>query len=726
MPSVVTFQDLIASFSEASVEPSALVADAAAAATRGVVLDPTAPQFFVPADLIAEDPESPSPTFLLISAPAAVGKSILAEALAFNLRQRGRQILYVPLRGSTIGDNFFAGLVGSVFPGSGKDEVMESIRVGRTVILFDGYDELSMTAEQSRMNERFIEEVKDELAPEKRMGDTTSPSVIFLYRSAIQSLGIFNVILEHSQKLDLQYFSPPQQAEFLAGYTIWRRPSRSGPPAAYRDLLSALKQHLAAADDESAQTFFGHAPVLMALGDLVLEEESGNVMRIAQELMREDFRANRAVELVKRIIRQLLEREVPKFPREMFATKGVGSFEPYPVQLQSELLNRVITARVEGTNWEEIIRPYITEECGRRLAADPGTKQLAGADRRWLEETYAQEMLRKFEQHPFIDTKEDEIRFSNPIYAEKYLAEYLLQVSDHDLPRVFAAFPAPSYYLAQFVLDGLPERDLNGRQGLTFYVLRSLSMASGDAFEARFVWSQNRWEVTVETGKLVTEPFWCSDELLVLTVPDRQILENVIVDAPGSAMVAIEVLQGDSHKRRVTLSQVSLLASMIEIVATHLTCNAVRLSAEEIRLDDALQSIDGIDSLTVTDGIRTSNFIRRKYGDALVPADGEDEAAFLQKNLNKILTWFRKRGAKNYAVYDKRFNTVVLSKGQDRDAAAVADFLWHERILRDEEQMVVLDQDRLAQYGIYYAKQNQLNFDEGFEDLVTNWIAYSE
>jgi len=111
------FETLVATCGAAS-SSSSLTPDPVAAAARGVVLEPQEPAFFVPPDLDVAPGFAEHRPFWLVSAPAAVGKSVLAQALAWSLRSRGRQVIYVPLRGSTIGDNFFTGLLASIFPRS--------------------------------------------------------------------------------------------------------------------------------------------------------------------------------------------------------------------------------------------------------------------------------------------------------------------------------------------------------------------------------------------------------------------------------------------------------------------------------------------------------------------------------------------------------------------------------------------------------------------------------
>jgi len=721
----IRFETLVEAFGAKGI-PSALTSDSAAAQARCVILEPQKPAFFVAPELDVAPGFGQHRPFWLISAPASVGKSVLAQALAWNLRSRGRQVIYVPLRGSTIGDNFFTGLLASLFPKSSKVHVIDSLRQGRTTILFDGYDELSMTEEQSRLNIGFVEEVLREMKPTNSQSRQEAPSVVFLYRSAIRSLGIFNSIDEYAQQLSLRFFGMEQQIEFLAGYMKFKRPTPYDLRKPCSDFIKAIREKIALPNEETAEGFFGHSPVLMALGDLILEDDSGNPMQIAQDLLKEDFSATQGVALIDRILGQLLEREGQKFPLNIFEAKGLVSFGAYPASMQRKLLTRLVSARIAGFRWDRAIGDVARDECARRLEGNAAFRALASGDQRALQDQYTQEVLQKLQQHPFVDLKNDALDFTNPIYSEKFLAELLVTEPKTDLSRAFDIFAAPSYYLAQFILESLPDRDLKGRENLLFYVIKSLSAGSEAEFQIEISRPDSRWRFSVDSGRLLTAPFWYSDELLILSVPDGQILESMNIEGSHDTIVALDVAVGKEYKRRVTLSNIAVDSGDIELGATHLTLSGVRLTADAIRFDESLQAIEGIDTLVVSGNVKASEFILKKYGRELEAAEASDPdvEAFLRKKLTQMLTWFRKHGAASYGIFRKRFNTVVLAKGKDREAIRVAEFLRSEGILKDVEQMVVLVQANLGRYGVYYVKQNQVKFGKEFSELVARWARY--
>lgn len=158
------------------------------------------------------------------------------------------------------------------------------------------------------------------------------------------------------------------------------------------------------------------------------------------------------------------------------------------------------------------------------------------------------------------------------------------------------------------------------------------------------------------------------------------------------------------------------------------SCSAVKIVADSISLRDNVALVTGLDSLEIVGKLEVSTHLLSRYGDrlgSLATQGREREAIYLQQKLTGILSWFRKRGKPTYAVYGRRFNTAVLNKGRDHEAAAVVAFLKDEGILYEKDNMVFLNQDRLAQYDVFYVKQNELGFEKRFERLLDAWREYS-
>ena len=72
--------------------------------------------------------------------------------LARQLNAPDRHILYYPLRDSTIGQGFFVGLLTELFPSASRETYLNALFTGKVLLLFDGYDEITLNTEQIELN----------------------------------------------------------------------------------------------------------------------------------------------------------------------------------------------------------------------------------------------------------------------------------------------------------------------------------------------------------------------------------------------------------------------------------------------------------------------------------------------------------------------------------------------------------------------------------------------
>jgi hypothetical protein len=184
----------------------------------GIRTEPSPPAFYVAPTLTctSRSPHDP-PLAQLISAPAAVGKTTLAKHLQGLLVKTGRTVLYVPLQHAKIGDRYLAGLLSEAFPSDSKKELFERLFSGALVLLFDGYDEVSMTTWQIEMNKKFITEVVEAFET-YRPAVQTGPCIVFLYRSVFAETGIFEPITPHATSYQVKFFTRAQCRDYLRRY----------------------------------------------------------------------------------------------------------------------------------------------------------------------------------------------------------------------------------------------------------------------------------------------------------------------------------------------------------------------------------------------------------------------------------------------------------------------------------------------------------------------------
>ena len=126
-----------------------------AVTARKATLYPDQNPFYVEPDLKLLGEAKDREFCCLISAPAAVGKTSLAKHIHSLISSKDRQVIYIPLKDEVIGNNYFTGLLSNFFPESTKKDFVEALATGRIVLIFDGYDEVSITSSQIASNRRF-------------------------------------------------------------------------------------------------------------------------------------------------------------------------------------------------------------------------------------------------------------------------------------------------------------------------------------------------------------------------------------------------------------------------------------------------------------------------------------------------------------------------------------------------------------------------------------------
>src|SRR6266568_7557325 len=176
--------ELVDALSQKLAAPMPLAVDQAACDRRGIRLHAESPSFYLPPELEPVNGALADPCFCyLVSAPAAVGKSALANFLIGQLRPRKQHVIYVPLRGAVIGEGFFAGLLADIFPKASKAQALAELFRGNLLVVFDGYDEVSVTAAQLQLNKLFTREIRDACVEWKNTNGPAVPSLLFLFRS---------------------------------------------------------------------------------------------------------------------------------------------------------------------------------------------------------------------------------------------------------------------------------------------------------------------------------------------------------------------------------------------------------------------------------------------------------------------------------------------------------------------------------------------------------------
>lgn len=713
-------------------------------AAHGIDLHAPKPEFYVPPSLAElSSPQSGEAVFLF-SAPAAVGKTSLARELQRQLTTPDRQVVYIPLKKAVIGHHFFSGLLSGLFPNASRKEILETLFSGNLVLIFDGYDEISLSSEQLELNLLFTQEIADachEYVSASEQQGEVAPCILFLFRSVFFHFGIFNPLKTFARHLNVNFFNSGQRSEYLTRYLDANAEGPYNPKHLATPFLEAFEKQLAVASAE-AEAFFGHAIVLSAFGDYLLSQEEANAMRLANYLRNAGVNDTVSTEVLQQIIETILTREISKFPNEPFS-RALPGFEGYGVDLQEELLRRTAYFLAKNGATAADLSNAATELATHRLQAHSEFSALPPSAQVDIRIQYQEELLRKFEHHPFLDvTSKSGYVFRNPIYQEYYLAQFITS-SPTILPSSLLYRGQSSHYLALFILALLPGREFaSASPELLYYTLKLLSAAtSGSEFEFAIEWvdEARHWQCLVLGENIQIAPFKYSNEILVLQLPRDAVFENfnIIVEweseSASNAMVSIRGAEGfDERSSTFVLRNASIAAKELELDAVRIRFDTVYLDCATLSLSQRVARIDGIHTASACPQhplhLSASEYaVRSKWGEQLsaLRSPQGDSLDSLKERLERVFLWFRKHGRVDYGVYDKRFDTVVLKKGRDADAQRLVDFLFSADFLSKDGQLIVLNQGKLAQYGMFYKQQNELQVSKDkFSQLHEQWLEY--
>jgi hypothetical protein len=739
VPRRTTVEELVHAFENSPRRVAKLTPSEPDLARWGIRSHALTATFYVTPNLeCTAQPDAGFPFCYLISAPAAVGKTTLANHLHDRLVQTGRTVLYVPLQQAKIGDRYLAGLLCEAFPAASKLELFEALFGGSVVLLFDGYDEVSMTTWQIDTNKRFIAEVVEAYSTYGKAVGQAIPCMVFLYRSVFDETGIFDNLTPHAAHYRVEFFDREQRRLYLRSYLQAKGEAGGKLVPLVDHFLKAFEQRAAAASPQ-ADAFFGHAVVLSAFGDFLVDQDESNAYKLAQELGGEGVDETSSVKILRGVIDSIVDREAGKFPI-VPSLQPLGAFNPFDRALQERIIGDLAAGPVRGFPLAEM--RSLAGRLGReKLEACPGFANLPETAQQSATQDYLENLNGKLELHPFLDGTAGRLVFRNALYQEYYLARYLADRPSVPLSSAVATDRSPSYYLALFLLSLVPERDLTQYGGTIFYTLRLLSSAcQGDEYQIDITYqaSSTSWFARVDSENLKVDPFRVGgDPLLALALPADAVLQNFSVDGQNGGLVSVSGPQGYDTKSPLLLSHGAITGTEVELDAAAFTFDTVTVNADLLTLADRVSELNGLDTLTIQGRerespdsgetvrgkikLQASEYARNRWGRDLNPTtEGASTLETFRSKMKKILLWFRRHARQEYAVYRPRFYTCATNKRRDAIATRIAQFLLDQSILRDG-QLIVLNQDKLAEYDVFYVKQNELRFGPGFRKLFDLW-----
>jgi hypothetical protein len=707
---------------------------------------PAEPSFYVEPSIDAPDELSP---ILLISAPAAVGKTTLAHHIHAELSAKGQGALYIPLQDASIGHDFFAGRLAGVFPSIAKNQILDSVFRGEIVLLFDGYDEVTMRSDQIDRNKEFIGEIKSELDKFECLNGKAKPCILFLFRSVFADFGIFDGIKQAASDVSVKFFDAEQRKSFLKEYLDSKADNKSATKGHLSaDFLDGFEKTLAGAKDDSS-AFFGHAIVLSAFGDYLHEQEEANAAKLASNLGGIETVEAVAVELLSRIIERILAREESKFPLGDYAPH-LPSYTPYSSESQRKLLIAVAEDEFLRNGGKQSAR--LASSIAELVAKFEASAEYGSLDvglREALSRSYRNELETRITHHPFIDVPKtarvsdaallDKIEFRNPVYREYYFAQLIIGnpagAWELDTTRNYY-----SHYLAMFFLGSVPGRNITVYQPFLFSLISLFATSSsGNDFQFQLEWKQDaaRWEGTIDTSKLQISPFFISEPTLTVKIPLHGILQDAVFSGGDGCMLDIDGPgPGSSFAGKITLATCRFEAPAISVSAASVKFEECQFASESLQFMETVESLEGLDSLTVRGyknsavQIELSDYVNSRWGSAITLASktgGLEGKVLFERKLKKILLRFRKHHRSEYGCHDKKFRTQILVDNNDVEVAELSKFLFARNFLsRGVPGLITMDQDKFSAYDIHYVKQNEMTFGEKAKKLYAELLTTPE
>jgi hypothetical protein len=397
---------------------------------------------------------SERPKLVLVSAPAAVGKSRLTEEL-----QRVLGVQVVDLAGNTVAKDSFAGQLAGIFGEDSLGDATRALGEGDLVLAVDALDE-ALVASGYEPFVDYIQDVVDRL----ERADPDRASVVLLGRPETidetmmivelhaPGLPFLHVGIDFFEKADGRTYVEKLLDHLYSGKK--ERPPHIVHPASFDRAYELVWGQLNAAvvdDEDGSRAFLGYAPVLTAVAELLAVN---NPLEVAGQFSEADETAYRTL---LHIADEIVRREEGKVDKAYATVSGY-----YSADVQSRLLLQVPVA-------SHVDIPEGLPESDREAFK-------AGIER-WAYD------------HPFIvrDQTSPQLarRFASVVFRDYVLARNLLSSTDADVDaaRALCSESAyqPSPMLARFLFHIGADADDGARVDARWFdvVLGSLMTGVG-------------------------------------------------------------------------------------------------------------------------------------------------------------------------------------------------------------------------------------------------------
>ena len=245
---------------------------------------------------------------VVISSPAAMGKSTLAEFLALKTRAPLCDLAEPEFQAGTA---TFHGYVGKTWGARKTERIMEYLEKGKFLFILDALDEAELKAGPANFN-AFVDDLCD-LA----QGTMVEPKLLLLTRSYTAETLLPRFIKEgiHYAHYEIEFFGEAGAIEFVGKYYDHKHEKRRPPRfnEARELLFDRVVESLGVGkknkwDNRQVRNFLGYAPVLVAISEYLADPDYGKMIKELKKLKPTD-----PWKFLVQIIQDLLLRDQRKF-----------------------------------------------------------------------------------------------------------------------------------------------------------------------------------------------------------------------------------------------------------------------------------------------------------------------------------------------------------------------------------------------------------------------------
>jgi hypothetical protein len=662
--------------------------------------DPEPINGFVEPELTLLEGNPEAAKILIIAAPGAVGKSSFARYLA----SRAGFAMVDLAKTSPLGGNFFKGGIANAFGLS----ALSAAASGEIGIVVDALDEAQLRAGPQGYESGLIDLASVAVSP------NALPTVLFGRAVAAEdaylslSAAGFEACL-----FQIEFFDEKRSEIYLESKLQVLSKSNADLDAAYQkhassfhNLAKETRQKLTSVQGGTEARFSGYAPVLDAICEFTLDEDSLNPQaRLAQ------FSSHDQIDLIKDITRSILDREQQKL-KDQFKEKNQSTPE---IELNALYGPEYQLALISST-----------------LFGSPPPEPFTLSNSAWQTD-YAEMVARFSPQHPFVANSS---KPANLVFAA-YVVVWSLTAGN--APSTARASIKSQPHLISGLLFELytkwisdePNRELPLQDvGLLYQALSSqiktgqraaLEVSGEEDEQGALTINFETLERADQQGFSPQGPTWgpftsSNNDVLELRSP----FSNVFIDAPIWVELGDGLAQQIGAPTEITAHQLTISAKQVVITQATGDTAPERLIVSLSAVEADCQSVQNV---TVRDASLAISWPGSKVHPwtnyVTAPSEAPPEIAFMRRRLRKVLTAFRSHSKGDLVRLAAKIDHARMTK--DKRGAALIQSLIRDDIITtfDAGKFYVLHPKEMGNLlGVDYQGLQQQRFTRQSDEYL--------